>query len=213
MSPVDLLTLAVLAYVGFRLTDAARHSIASRGHVLGLVRGLRFRHFLLALPVLVAVVTVALVLFGVPGLSFGWWTAIGGEGNPVFGQAPEGTSTSSGALEVIVPLVFGVLLLIGLPLLVEGEEWVFRRGAEHRGRLANLRRAVLFGLVHALIGIPIAAALALSVGGLYFTWAYLRMWRATGSAEEALAESTRAHLAYNLVIVGIVVLALGAGWD
>ena len=94
------------------------------------------------------------------------------------------------------------LLLIGLPLLVEGEEWVFRRGAEHRSRAANARRSVLFGLVHALIGVPIGVALALSVGGVYFTWAYLRAWRATGSEEAALAESTRSHLAYNLVIAG-----------
>jgi hypothetical protein len=114
-------------------------------------------------------------------------------------------------LATIIPIVFVTLLLIGLPLLVEGEEWVFRRGAEHRSRAANARRSVLFGLVHALIGIPIGVAMALSVGGFYFTWAYLRAWRATGSEEEALAESTRSHLAYNLVIAGLVIVALATG--
>lgn len=212
MSPVEILTLAVLAVVGIRLTDAARHSLLARSHVVHLVRGLRLRHFALAVPVLVTVISLALVLFQVPGLHFGWWTAIGGQGNPVFGQAPAGTGPSTGVFEVLVPSIFAVLLLIGLPAMVEGEEWAFRRGAEHRSRPANLRRAVLFGLVHALIGIPIGAALALSAGGLYFTWAYLRVWRATGSAEAALDESTRCHLAYNLVIVGVVVLALAAGW-
>lgn len=205
MEPLDLLTLAVLAYVGFRLADAARHSVRSRRHVLGIVYGLRPRHFLLAVPVLAAVVSLALLLLQVPGLSFGWWTAIGGEGNPVFGAARPG---AVGPLDVVIPVLFGLLLLLGLPLLVEGEEWVFRRGAEHRSPSANLRRAVLFGLVHAAVGIPLAAALALSIGGLYLTWCYLRGWRATGSQEAALAESTRAHLAYNLVIVGLVVLAL-----
>ena len=52
---------------------------------------------------------------------------------------------------------------------------MFRRGAELRSRAANARRSVLFGLVHALIGIPIGVAMALSVGGFYFTWAYLRV--------------------------------------
>jgi hypothetical protein len=111
-------------------------------------------------------------------------------------------------MDTVIPVVFGVLLVLGLPLLVEGEEWVFRRGAEHRSRAANLRRAVLFGLVHAIVGVPLAAALALSVGGIYLTWRYLRVWQATASPRLALLESTRAHLAYNLVIVGLVLVAL-----
>ena len=209
MNPLDLLTVAVLAFVGFRLADAARQTFSSRGHVWHLVTGLRLRHFVRAVPVLVAVMAVATVLLGVPGLDFGWWTKLGGEGNPAIGLAPE--SATPGVLATIVPVVFVTLLVIGLPLLVEGEEWVFRRGAQHRGRAANARRSVLFGLVHALIGVPIGVALALSVGGFYFTWAYLRVWRATGSEEAALDESTRSHLAYNLTIAAIVIGALATG--
>jgi hypothetical protein len=205
---LDVLTVAVLAYVGFRLADAARQSVLSRDYVWKLLRGMRLRHFLLAVPVLAVVISLSLLLFQVPGLSFGWWTYIGGEGNPVFGAArPEAV----GPLDAVIPVVFAVLLVLGLPLLVEGEEWVFRRGAEHRSRSGNLRWALYFGLIHAAVGIPIAAALALSAGGAYLTWAYLRMWRKTGSQQEALLESTRAHLAYNLVIVSVVALALLTG--
>ena len=209
MNPLDLLTVAVLAFVGFRLVDAARQTVSARGHVWRLVSGLRLRHFLLAVPVLAGVLAVATPLLAVPGLDFGWWTAIGGEGNPAVGVGRP--SATPGPLETIIPIVCVSLLLIGLPLLVEGEEWVFRRGAEHRSRAANARRAVLFGLVHALIGVPIGVGIALSVGGFYFTWAYLRAWRATGSEDEALAESTRSHLAYNLVIAGLVIVALATG--
>ncbi len=209
MELLDILTLAVLAYVGVRLVDAARQSVSQRSHVWLVLSGLRLHHFLLAVPVLIAVITTAVLLFQVPGLSFGWWTAIGGEGNPAVGVGREGATP--GPLETIIPIVFVTLLLIGLPLLVEGEEWVFRRGAQDRSRAANTRRAVLFGLVHALIGVPIGVALALSVGGFYFTWAYLRAWRATGSEDAALAESTRAHLAYNLVIAALVIVALATG--
>jgi hypothetical protein len=113
-----------------------------------------------------------------------------------------------GPLTTVIPYVFGVLLILGMPLLVEAEEWVFRRGAETRTKWGNLRRAVFFGLVHAVVGIPIGAAVALSVGGVYLTWCYLRGWQASGSEEGALLESTRAHLAYNLTIVLIVVVAL-----
>lgn len=209
MSPLDLLTVAVLAFVGFRLAGAARQTFSSRSHVWGLVAGLRARHFLLAVPVLVGVLAVATPLLAVPGLDFGWWTAIGGEGNPAVGVGRE--SATPGILETVIPVVFITLLLIGMPLLVEGEEWVFRRGAQFRNRAANARRSVLFGLVHALIGVPIGVALALSVGGFYFTWAYLRGWKATGSEDAALAESTRSHLAYNLVIATIVIVALATG--
>jgi hypothetical protein len=208
VAPLDILSLAVLAYVGIRLADAARHAVRSRDYVWGLIKGLRSRHFLGAVPTLACVIGLALVLLRVPGLSFGWWTAIGGQGNPVFGSA---RPQAVGPLETVIPIVFVTLLIPGLPLLVEGEEWMFRRGAEHRSRGGNLWWAVLFGLVHALIGIPLAAALALSAGGVYLTWAYLRMWRRTGSQEAALAESTRAHLAYDLVIVLIVGLAFAAG--
>jgi hypothetical protein len=208
VNPLDLLTVAVLAFVGYRLAGAARQTFSDRGHVWRLLTGLRPGHFLRAVPVLGAVMAVATVLLAIPGLDFGWWTAIGGEGNPAVGVGREG---AAGPLEAVLPVVFMSLLLVGLPLLVEGEEWVFRRGAEHRSRAANARRSVLFGLVHALVGVPMGVAIALSVGGFYFTWTYLRMWRATRSEEAALAESTRSHLAYNLVIAAIIVVALATG--
>ncbi len=208
MNPLDLLTVAVLAFVGYRLADAARQTFSARSHVWRLVAGLRVGHFVRAVPVLGAVMAVAGVLLSVPGLDFGWWTAIGGEGNPAVGVGREG---AAGPFESVLPIVFMSLLLIGLPLLVEGEEWVFRRGAQTRSRAANARRSVLFGLVHALVGVPIGVALALSVGGAYFTWAYLRAWSTTGNEDAALAESTRSHLAYNLVIAGIILLALAVG--
>ena len=209
MNALDLLTVAVLAFVGFRLADAARQTFSARSHVWRLLAGLRVRHFVLAVPVLAGVLAVATPLLAVPGLDFGWWTAIGGEGNPAVGVGRP--SATPGPLETIIPIIFVSLLLVGLPLLVEGEEWVFRRGAQHRSRAANARRAVLFGLVHALIGVPIGVALALSVGGFYFTWAYLQAWRATGSEDAALTESTRSHLAYNLVIAALVIVALATG--
>ena len=88
---------------------------------------------------------------------------------------------------------------------------MFRLGSELRSRWQRIRRAVEFGLVHCLIGIPIGVGLALSIGGLYFTWAYLRRYRATESRTEAVAESTRAHLSYNLTVFGFVAVALLAG--
>ncbi len=207
MTPFDVLTFAVLTFVGVRLAQAAHISILSRSRMWLLVRGVRLRHVLLAIPVLAAVIAVALALFTLPVLSWGWWTALGGEGNPVFGTSK---STQGSPFEIIIPLAFLVLLVPGLPLLVENEEQVFRRGAERRTWMQNAGRCVLFGLAHAVIGIPIGAALALSIGGGYLTIMYLHGLRTTGTEAGALAESTRAHLAYDLVIVALVALALVA---
>jgi hypothetical protein len=207
---IDVLALGVLFVVGARLFEAARASVEARRKALAVVRGLRARHFLLALPVIVVVIGVAALLIQVPLLSFGWWTALGGEGNPVFGT----TDRSLGVLDVAIPVAFVSLLVVSLPLLVAREEWIFRRGAERRGTWANIGRCLLFGLAHAIIGIPLGAALALSLGGAYLTACYLRGWRTTRSQVGALLESTRAHLAYNATILSFigVALAFTADW-
>jgi hypothetical protein len=201
---LDLLTVAVLALVGVRLFEAARTSVEAHRKTLAVIRGLRWRHFARAVPMVALIVPTAWVLIQLPVLSFGWWTAIGGEGNPVVGV----TERDLGIVSVVIPLFFIGLLIVGLPLLVAREEWLFRRGAEQRGTAANLGRAVLFGLAHAIVGIPIGAALALSIGGLYLTWCYLEGWHETRSQASALLESTRAHLAYNLTIITMVVVSL-----
>lgn len=208
VSPLDLLTLVVLAYVGVQLSRTARTSLGARRHVVAIVRGLRWRHVVGAVPVVVAVLVAAALLLQVPGLDFGWWTAIGGVGNPVFGASAHGPG---GRAAVAVPVVFGALLLVSLPLLVEREEWIFRRGAERRSAAGNAAWSLGFGLVHAVVGIPVGAALALGLGGVYFTHVYLRRYRQTRSRAAALAESTRAHLGYDLAIVSLVLVALALG--
>jgi len=206
VSVLDLLMVAVLAVVGVRLFEAARTSVGAHRKTLGVVQGLRSRHFLRAIPIVALIVSTAWALIQLPVLSFGWWSMIGGEGNPVVGVTEE----DYGIVSVVVPLFFIGLLIVGMPLLVAREEWVFRRGAEARGTAVNLGRSLVFGLAHAVIGIPIGAALALSVGGLYLTWCYLEGWKETRSQTGALLESTRAHLAYNLTIITLVLVSLVA---
>jgi hypothetical protein len=208
VTAVDLLALVVLGVVGLRLIEAARSSVESRAKSLVVVRGLQARHFVLALPVLAAIIAAAFVLIQLPVLSFGWWQAIGGVGNPAIGL----TDRDLGIVNLVIPAFFLGLLVVALPLLVAREEWVFRRGAEHRGMWRNVSRSVVFGLVHAIIGIPLGAALALSIGGLYLTWCYLEGWRETRTQVGALLESTRAHLAYNATILVLVAIALVLGF-
>lgn len=199
----DALTVAVLAFVGFRIFSGTRLLGRSdvRAHVSRIVRGLRVRHFARAVPMLVLVSLAALALLQIPGLSWGWWSAIGGVGTPALGV----TTKSTGPATWLVPALFAAMLIPALPLFAESEERMFRQGAEHWSNWRRARCAVEFGLVHALIGIPIGVALALSLGGMYFTWAYLRGYRQGGESQAAgVMESTRSHLAYNLSIVLLV---------
>lgn len=207
MTALDVVTIAVLAWFGSRLFVAFRRSLGSsaRARSLALVRGLRPRHFLPVPLVLVLVLLAAIGLTSIPPLDFGWWTAIGGQGNPAFGVTER---TAGTAWELVVPIVFVLLLVPALPLLVEREEIAFRLGAETWSTPKRIGKALLFGLVHAVVGIPIGVALALSIGGAAFTLAYLRAFDATGHRGRALEESSRLHLAYNLTIVGLVAVLL-----
>ena len=205
LSVSDALSLAVLALVGLRLFETARISVARRRRVLWLVRGLRGRHFAWTLPVWVGVGAVGIGLSYVPGLAFGWWTAIGGNGNPVLGSSSGSDGTG---LVTWLPLIFVPLLLVAMPLLVEREERMFREGAERRTTVQNLKRSLLFGCVHAIVGIPICFALALTIAGAYLTERYLRAFRVSRSPDVAVAESTRCHLAYNYTLVCFAVPVL-----
>ena len=205
--PLDLITVAVLFYFGSRLFVSFRRSIEgeNRQYALAIVRGLRVRHFL-PVPLVIAFVLAAAFAFTrIPLLTFGWWSAIGGQGNPAFGVTDR---TAGTPFEVIVPVVFLIFLIPALPLLVEREEVLFRLGAETWPWPKRIGRTVLFGLVHAIVGIPIGFALALSIGGAHFLGGYLRAFRRTGSQREAVLESSRLHLAYNTTIVLLVVIAL-----
>jgi hypothetical protein len=207
VSALDVATVAVLAFIGVRIAGGTRIALSGRGRsrVAEIVRGLRPRHFLLAIPAFVLTFGAAVLLIQLPILDWGWWTAIGGLGNPVTGGTERTTGTP---LEWIVPLVFVTMLIPALPLFAEAEERMFRLGAECRSRWGRVRRSVEFGLAHAIIGIPIGVALGLSIGGLYFTWRYMRVYRQTGDQNAAMLESTRAHTAYNVTVLTLVAIAV-----
>lgn len=207
MAVGDLISYAVIGFVAVRLVSGARVAASrpGRGLVVEVVSGIRWRHIWPVPIVLTAVVTAALVLMQIPGLRWGWWSMLGGQGNPVFGSTESTTGT---AAEWLIPLSFVVLLLPALPLFAHAEERIFRTGAESWSTGRRVAKTLQFGLVHALIGIPIGAALALSIGGTYFMLVYLRAFAATRSARAATMASTTAHTAYNACIVASVAIAL-----
>ncbi len=202
-----MVTVAVLAFVGVRLVSGLRHSLTAQGRSLWrvIVGRIGWRHIWPVPLVLGLVVAAASLLTRIPGLNWGWWSAFGGQGNPVFGT---NDSTSGTVLEWLVPAVFMTMLIPALPLFAYAEERMFRLGAQHWSSRRRAVKVVQFGLAHALIGIPIGTALALSVGGVYFMMVYLRSFRSGATSEAATLESARAHTAYNGLIVGLVIVAV-----
>ena len=85
---------------------------------------------------------------------------------------------------------------------------MFRMGAQLWSTRQRVIKVLQFGLIHAVIGIPIGVALALSVGGAYFMAVYLRSYALIGSVNEATLESTRAHTAYNALIITTVAVVV-----
>jgi polyferredoxin len=206
----NVLSVVVLAVVGLRLVQAVTLSRSERGRSLSrqIWTRLRWRHIWPVPFVLTGVLLVAIPLLFVPVLRWGWWSALGGDGNPIFGSS----STTMGTVWAwLIPLVFMALVLLALPLFANAEERMFRMGAQRWSTRQRVVKVLQFGLIHALIGIPIGVALALSVGGAYFMAVYLRSYALTGSVNEATLESTRAHTAYNALIILAVAVAVAIG--
>lgn len=204
----NVLTFAVLGFMGFRLLTGLHHSRSAEGRSIVSQVWHRFgwRHVWPVPLLLTVVIAAATALMQVPGLSWGWWSMLGGTGNPVFGESDATVGT---VWEWIIPLTFMCLLLPALPLFAYAEERMFRSGAEDWSRSRRLLKVLQFGMIHAIIGIPLGAALALSLGGAYFMSVYLREYRRHLNRHDATLESTAAHTVYNGLIVLLVVVAVG----
>lgn len=161
------------------------------------------------------------LLMKVPGLSWGWWKLLGGSGNAMAGQTGfHGTGWRLMALAVPVALA------LAMPSLALTEERIFRDGSEQQTWGQRIFRQLKFGLLHSLLaGVPLAAGLALTLAGLYFTQAYLsqvprshtqsqypdadQVPRATLTARraQALNAAAAAHAIQNWIVLTVVIVA------
>lgn len=152
----------------------------------GVFRSLRPLDFVLALVVIALTVGTGFVLVTyLPWLDHSWLYLLPGN---------DGDTANIFIVPATLPIVglpFLVLLVLCLPMFAYREEMQYRAGTRNwrQGMIRSLR----FGLAHSFwAGIPLYMGLALTIGGLWFTFQFFK-----GGVER----STRHHLAYNLIMV------------
>lgn len=202
--------LVALAVVGVALPLInQRHEYH---YVWQVYKRFRLGLFFQAFGVLVAVMIVAVTLMKVPGLHYGWIQIFYEEtGNASIKPILE-ASKSSNELVRLLPIIFFMAFLFASPFLARAEEKMFREG--YREWPEILWQSVKFGLVHCIVGIPLAFGLALSIGGLFFGYKYKRAYdrtmKQTGqhilSRDEALMASTVAHTMYNSILITFLLI-------
>ncbi len=169
----EVLGLAVTAVLTVNLTLNLRSGTLWRDYkaLRVLKRGRWFWALLGGWAVLLVVVAVGLVLYNI-------WPKVMGFSWLVLVATPEEAPHAGGNILVKglqIPgfaWIFLALFAANVPRLAMNEELAFRKGYKKPGPIAL--QSVKFGLIHTLVGVPIAFGLALSIAGGWFAYQYLK---------------------------------------
>lgn len=177
------------------------------GFIFKIYSRFRVLMFLKVLAILFFTIASFLVIRNIPYFNYGWMDLfLKGGGNLLIAPVMEASDASSIWIK-IVPFGFLSLLLIALPYLAHYEEKEFRKGRVAWSDIT--KKSIEFGLVHCIVGIPLAAGVALIGTGFFYAWTYrqgfLKEMAAHGNKEqaeeEAVLTSTAYHTLYNTVLI------------
>lgn len=173
--------LAIAGWILVTLGRASRSAWAHRRLIVTIWSRIRPTHLVGAIGLLLLVVTAASLLIAtVPGMDLGLGGLVGTTSNAVFSPleeavartAPAGPGTIDWPL-LLLSTGFLVPLVLLLPWLAFVEEEVFRAGLEDETVLGEVRSALVFGLAHLVMLVPLGAALAVGACG----YVYGRIYR------------------------------------
>lgn len=176
----------------------------------------RIKMFCEVLGIILLTIAIAIALWEVPGLKYGWINLFFGvSGNMLIKPITEGSHSTHISIRLLVPIFFAALAFV-LPFLVRSEERSFRKGYDEWGSV--IKQSIKFGLVHCLVGVPLAAGIALIISGFFYGYKYKRAFDCNtetlgyGRAEdEAVMVSTTYHTMYNMIVVALLIfVALAA---
>ncbi|MFN2555370.1 MAG: hypothetical protein ABR592_00610 [Nitriliruptorales bacterium] len=178
------LRLVIAALVLCLLARAAAGAWRNRLLAAVVWRKVGLRHIAGAFGLFTLVATLASLLLTSPLLRFGLGSIVGFSGNAVFTPLEELTARSGlvGAdgghdwyLVAAATVFLGFIALL-VPWLAFIEEEIFRGGLEEADLRQEVGAALRFGLVHLVMLVPIAAALAIAVAGFCYGRIYRRAY-------------------------------------
>lgn len=213
-SAASLATYFIAFMVATEVVRVARRRGRQYTSTVVLLRGIRWRH-LRAAALTIAVTVVSCLVFmqllsPIPWANTGWWQLLGGTGNVMFATSEASASATAPIALRAIPILIPFALLVIIPSIARLEERMFRRGMQRLPRWKQLRRQLLFGLVHMIPGVPLSVALGLAVTGVMYLRIYTNALNDSGSQGIAVLEATRAHTAANITLVLIVIAGLVA---
>lgn len=177
-----LLRTVVAAAVLLLLSRAARVAWRQRALLRAVWAAVSWRHVVGSFGLLALVMTTAGVLLTtVPGMDLGLGRLLGTTGNAVFAPLEQGLALA-GPAPVTGPdwllLIGGTLFLAALTLLLPWlafvEEELFRAGLETASWPKVVLASLGFGLLHLVMLVPLAAAVAIGVAGFGYALVYRR---------------------------------------
>lgn len=162
--------------------------------------------------VFLVLLTYILLVSFLPFLSWGWSQLfIEGGGNIYIAPVAAVSEHSSHWFMKALPFLFLGGLLVFVPFFAKAEEKWFRYECEKWREI--IPQSIKFGLVHLIVGVPIATGIALIILGLYFGYKYkkafdknIKNMNYSEASEEALMASTVYHSFYNSFLVLILLV-------
>ncbi len=192
VTPLDLVTWAFAAYITWSMIAyLASGELKIDFMVFRTLRNNRWRLLLFGIPALI-VTTIGLALllyqYGGPVLQFSWTMLIA---TTKAEKESGGSNLMVGGLKIpIFAALFIPLLALNIPRLAKREERVFRQGVRSPKQAAI--QSIQFGLMHCVVGVPVAVGLALTWPGLVFCYLY---------SKGGVRYSTAWHAVYNWTIL------------
>jgi ABC-type multidrug transport system permease subunit len=198
---VSLLKILFACFVIYRVSTTLYAERKDFGFILRVWQQFRLS-MIVEIPSMLIVLSIAiLLLYQVPLLQYGWMNLFYQDGgNIAFAPFQEGAQSDNGLIRAAC---IGLLALffVAFPFFAKYEEEAFRRGHYQWKDIAV--KSVQFGLMHLIVGIPIAVGIALIIPGLFYGYKYRRIFykemvRTLGlgkvSFREMMAESKRVEI-------------------
>lgn len=187
-----LLSATVMALVGssmaYTLVTSARTKYL-REIYIRVVRGIRWWMPFTGLVNIAAVTAAIIAMWTLPFMRFSWWKLISGSSS----NAALGQTGFDGTTWKVAGFLILMAVTAAIPMLALAEERKFRAELNHETTPRRAWEHLKFGLMHSLLmGVPLAAGVALTISGLYFYRVYHRALNGYDFDAEARASVAKA---------------------